>query len=147
MPEAGKLSRSTAWNSLPGIRRRQMGRNAGRAPGTICCRRWAAVRRFFAIQVPIFSGINFRRIHPPRQRARPDPLATIFESRVAPIPGRRPDIKPLTVFHDLRNTEPEFKPNYRRTQVDLDQDAAAFWRAALTESDGIIARIRAFSST
>ena len=31
--------------------------------------------------------------------------------------------------------------------IDLDQDVAAFWRAALTEPDGMIARIRAFSPT
>ena len=52
---------------------------------------------------------------PPHQRTRPDPLAPFFESKVVPILERCSDIKPLTVFHDLRNTEPEFKPNYRRT--------------------------------
>ena len=75
-PGSGKLSRAIAWNFLPGIRRRrglircrQMGRNAGRAPGTICCRRGAAARRLFAIPVPIFSGINLRRI--PRPASAP----------------------------------------------------------------------------
>ena len=62
---------------------------------------------------------------PPRQRTRPDPLATFFESKVVPILERCPDIKPITVFHDLRNTEPEFKPNYRRT---LERRIRA-WRA------------------
>ena len=81
----------------------------------------------------------------PRQRTRPDPLATFFESKVVPILERRPDIDPITVFHNLRNSEPEFKPNYHRSLVDLDRDVAAFWHAALTELDGMIARIRAFS--
>ncbi len=62
---------------------------------------------------------------PPRQRTRPDPLAMFFESKVDPILERCPDIKPITVFHDLRNTEPEFKPNYRRT---LERRIRA-WRA------------------
>ena len=83
----------------------------------------------------------------PRQCTRPDPLATFFEFKVAPILGRRPDIEPITVFHDLPNTEPKFKPNYRRPLVDLDRDVAAFWNAALTDSDGLIARIRSFSPT
>ena len=52
-------------------------------------------------------------------------MATFFESKVVPILERCPDIKPITVFHDLRNTEPEFKPNYRRT---LERRIRA-WRA------------------
>ena len=62
---------------------------------------------------------------PPRQRTRPDPLAMFFESKVVPILKSCPDIKPITVFHDLQNTEPEFKPNYRRT---LERRIRA-WRA------------------
>ncbi len=91
--------------------------------------------------------MNLKYNTTPRQRPRPNPLATFFESRVVPIPGRRPGIKPIPVFHGLRNAEPEFKPNYRRTLADLDRDAAAFWRTTLTEPDGMIARIRAFSPT
>ena len=62
---------------------------------------------------------------PPRQRTRPDPLGTFFESKVVLILERCPDIKPITVFHDLRNTEPAFQPNYRRT---LERRIRA-WRA------------------
>ena len=101
MPGAGKLSRATAWNFLSRIRRRrglircrQMGRNAGRAPGTICCRRWAAARRLFAIPVPIFSGINLRRIPRPASALARIHWPRSSNSRSSPFWGGVPTSSP-----------------------------------------------------
>ncbi len=61
----------------------------------------------------------------PRERRRPDPLASIFDSEVVPLLEAAPGIRPVAVFDELRRRHVELDPGVRRT---LERRIRA-WRA------------------
>lgn len=61
----------------------------------------------------------------PRERRRPDPLASIFDAEVVPLLEAAPGIRPIAVFDELRRRHAELDPGVRRT---LERRIRA-WRA------------------
>jgi hypothetical protein len=51
----------------------------------------------------------------PRERRRPDPLASIFDAEVVPLLEAAPGIRPAAVFDELRRRHAELDPGVRRT--------------------------------
>ena len=51
----------------------------------------------------------------PRDRRRPDPLASVFDAEVVPLLQANPTLRPIAVFEELRRRHPELPESIRRT--------------------------------
>ena len=61
----------------------------------------------------------------PRERRRPDPLASVFEQEVVPMLKAAPALRSVALFEELRRRHPELPLNVRRTLERRIRD----WRA------------------
>ena len=61
----------------------------------------------------------------PRERRRPDPLASVWEAEVVPILKAAPGLRAIAVLAEIRRRHPEISPGVRRT---LERRMRA-WRA------------------
>jgi hypothetical protein len=72
----------------------------------------------------------------PRERRRPDPLATVWETEVVPILKATPGIRAIAVLEELRRRHSDLNPNIRRT---LERRMRA-WRALAGPEQDVIFR-------
>ncbi|MCS3544344.1 hypothetical protein M2202_002271 [Bradyrhizobium japonicum] len=72
----------------------------------------------------------------PRGRRRPDPLARVFETDIAPMLKAAPGVRPVTIFEELLRRHPELGAGIRRT---LERRIRA-WRAIHGEEQEVIFR-------
>jgi hypothetical protein len=51
----------------------------------------------------------------PRGRRRPDPLADIWDSEIVPMLATTPELRPITLFDEMRRRHPDLSEGVRRT--------------------------------
>jgi hypothetical protein len=72
----------------------------------------------------------------PRERRRPDPLASIFEAEIVPMLQAAPGLRPVAIFEEMMRRHPELGDGIRRT---LERRIRA-WRAIHGEAREVIFR-------
>ncbi len=72
----------------------------------------------------------------PRGRRRPDPLADVWDSEIAPMLKAAPGIRAIAVLEEIRRRHPEISPGVRRT---LERRIRA-WRALAGPEQDVIFR-------
>nr|WP_066343527.1 IS21 family transposase [Azohydromonas lata] len=72
----------------------------------------------------------------PRERRRPDPLAEIFDSEVAPLLKAAPGVRPIAVLEEMMRRHPELTRSVRRTL----ERRIRTWRAQHGQEHDVIFR-------
>ncbi len=74
----------------------------------------------------------------PRERRRPDPLASVWESEIVPMLEAAPGVRAVAIFEELCRRHPEMPTGVRRTL----ERRVAQWRALNGPSRDVIFRRR-----